>query len=257
MDSIIEKNLLNIWALGKATSVIVARTLSSSAPPRMWSEYFRTSQRLSLQVEEVLVGASLGEFLDLSVPVVEGARVVQDTPSLAPWLTTPGSLVVYFVKGDVLVDLDIGVFPGDKETIERIRTICDGPMPTGVDAVFYTLCQMNESEPKIKAVFAELTPSVMDAFDDGCVTARLTVVKGVLRLFSGIRLERVIASRGPDLAVRATAAQWATVLTGRASLNQLDTTGEAPQLVSALNNAGRIIGEDEDLSLRLRTAAGA
>jgi hypothetical protein len=257
MDSIIEKNRLNIWMLGNSSSVVVARTLSSSQPPQAWSDHFLTYQRLSLEVQESLTGQPLSDKFELFVPVVERSKIAGSTPGLASWLATPGLIAVYFIRENRIVDLDIGVFEGSGDNIKLIRSLCQGPMPTGVGSTLYTLCTLSETQTQVKAAFAQLLPTVMDAFDPGQLVARLTVVKSKLRVFTGVRLERVLASRGPDLTVRATAAQWAEVLTGRSPMERLATTGTAPQLVSALNQVGQLLGSNKGLCEQIKVAAGA
>jgi hypothetical protein len=255
MDSIIEKNRLNLWLLARSCSVVVARTLASGRPPGAFSDHFFTSQELTLEVHESLAGPPLGEKIVLSLPIVEGSRITSDEPKLVSWLTTPGSVAVYFIGGGRIADEDIGVFLGSAENIRGLRALCQGPMPVGVGPVLHTLGAMNDAESAVSAIFATLPPVVLDAFDPEHIAARLTVVKGKVRALTGIRLERILANRGPDLSVHATATQWAEVLTGKCPAAALDCTGKALQLVAALDRVGQVIGDDMRLCRLINAAA--
>jgi hypothetical protein len=258
MDTFVRDNQLNFWLQAQHGTVIVARTADAGPPPGGWSSSEVASQRLTLHVEQTLAGTEpAGRELSLDVPVVQGARTSAAQPGLASWITAPGARAIYFLIDNLVADEDLGILPGDPETIAQITTLCRGPVPPGIPAILHTLSRIASDDQRVKQLFARLEPVVLDAEDAGRAVARLTVAKGELRIFSGIRRERVAASRAPDVTLAVSAKTLGDIMTGLGSISSVVKAGSAPGLLQALDGMARIIGQEPSLTVRLRDAAAA
>lgn len=258
MDTFVRDNQLNLWLQTQLGTVIVAHTAQSGPAPGAWADSDMVRQRLTVQVEQTLAGAApSGSLVTLDVPVVKGARTAAAQPALAPWITAPGAPAIYFLIDGRVSDEDLGILPGDPATIAQVTELCRGPAPPGVPAILYTLSRIAAEEPRVKQLLAPLEPAVLDAEDAGRTVARLTLFRGELRIFSGIRLQRVARSRAPDVTIAVSAAKLGDLATGHGSFSSAVTAGSAPAFLQALDEAAGIIGRDPTLTARLRAATPA
>ena len=245
IDPFVQLNLLNLWLLARTCSVVIARTESVEPPTGIWSGSEKGVQEVSIVVEQTIYGeAPEDPKLQLAMPLAEGTRIAAATPAVATWISTPGSRVVYFLEKGQLADEDLGAFRADPELVEYLRKLCNGPIPAGTGSVFYQLSQLAQCDPDVKAGFADLPPSVMDIVEKKQAVARVTIVTGKIRVFTGIRLKRVIKSREPDITLQANATDVASVLTEQRDIGDLVVKGAAPALLSALERAAGVIAQD-------------
>jgi hypothetical protein len=96
----------------------------------------------------------------------------------------------------------------------------------------------------------------MDIMTDQQPCARVTIVATKIRVFTGIRLQRVITRRQPDVLLEATAGDIADALTGRRPIGVLVVKGEAPELLAALERAAAVIARDPEQVAVIDRAAG-
>jgi hypothetical protein len=256
VDSVFADNEVNLWTMARSSSVVVARTVDAGASPGVWSSSFESSQSITVDVDEVLCGPPRSGRVVVVVPLVEGGRLVQRTPAVAPWLATKGARAIWFLDADRPADDDLGAFAADDAMVARVRALCGGSMPPGTPAVLHELIAI-VGDAHLLASFAAPVAGVIDVTDEHDVTvARLTLAGGVLRTFSGVRLARIASTRAPAVTLRATPEQLARALTGASPLAALIVRGRAPELVDALARTAASIGADPALRARLARAAG-
>jgi len=262
MDDFLLANRLNLWLMAKTSAVVVARTENAGAPPLHWSEHLLAAQQVTISVEETISGKPPAQQkISLSIPVVKGSRIATSSPGLVPWVTQPGSRAIYFLQeGMQIADEDLSILKGDLELINWLRELCHGPIPAGAGSVLYQLVQAAETDPQVKSLFTSLEPAVIDVLEGNQRTVRLTVSTGKLRIFTGIRLQRVAHSRQADVAIHADAAQLGKVLTGEMPIEHLHITGKSSTksstLLDAMGKAGRAMALDPGRVAEISAAAG-
>jgi hypothetical protein len=165
--------------------------------------------------------------------------------------------MIYFLKDRKIPDVDLGILDAGAEIVRMVRSLCRGPMPPGVPSVLALLAQLAGEDPEVFSIFAGLKPVVMDVIAEGDeASVRMTVVRGKVRVFSGIRFERVRRGRGPDITVRASAPELARVISGAAVMAPLVISGAAPELIEAVEQAGRLVTLNPERRSLLLAAAG-
>ena len=262
MDDFLLDNRLNLWLMAKTSAVVVARTENAGAPPLHWSEHLLAAQQVTISVEETICGKPPAQQkISLSIPVVKGSRIATSSPGLVPWVTKPGSRAIYFLQeGMQIADEDLSILKGDSELIKWLRELCHGPIPAGAGSVLYHLVQAADTDPQVKSLFAALEPAVVDVLEGNHRTVRLTVSMGKVRIFTGIRLQRVADSRRADVAIHADAAQLGKVLIGEMPIEHLYITGKSSTKGSAfldtIGKAGRAIALDPRRVGEINAAAG-
>lgn len=258
LDPFIRDNQLNLWLLAQTSLVIVARINSVGPGPSLWSEPFLVTQQLSVTSEDVLFGKPPEEStLNVALPVVQGTRTANTTPGLAPWLTQVGSSVILFLQDGKFTDEDLGAFAATPELVKTMRDLCNGPIPPGTGSGLYQLSELAKDDPDVKSVFEDLEPAVLDIVENDHKTVRMTLVKGILRVFTGIRLKRVMQSRPADVTLRANAMDIVKALLEEKSLQDLVIEGENTALISALQKAGEIISRNPEYVALMKQAAGS
>ena len=257
MDPLVMQNELNLWSMARTSSVILARTVKAGPSGGGWSGTYDITQELTVEVEHTLCGPPRSGTVQVIISLVQGSRLVDRAPAIAPWLTGPGSRAIFFLRGDRPADGDLGAIPATADAEARIRALCHGPMPAGTPTVLEVLVQLAAGEPAVAAPFAAPLSGVIDVIDQRDVAvARLTVNAGVLRTFSGIRATRAATDRTADVTLRASAATMAAAVAGDAPAAALVAHGRAPALLDALSRSAAVIGALAPLRARVRAAGG-
>lgn len=251
MDPFFADNQLNVWLQARDARVFIGRTVAAGPPPAGWSDHFLAVQHLELEVEKDLCPTNeVARTVALDVGVVEGSRIADTKPGLASWLTTPGARAVWMVRGGQLVDMDTGAWPADAGTEAWIAAHCGGDVPVGVPGVLQMLLAATERESQLAAIFGAAPTSVVDVGG-----ARLTVHQGKLRVFTGVRYQRVAGSRAADVVYGADAAELALALT-RPGHTLPVRQGAAPEVDAALQRAAALLATRPDLAGPIRRAGG-
>ncbi len=257
MKSFFVENALNFYLMARTCSVVVAVTEQTGMAPTGWSDHFLATQQLSVRLEETLAGAPLKDpKLTLAVPIVRNSRISAATPELAKWIGKPGSRIICFIKDGKIVDEDLGIVEGTPEVIESMRKLIDGPLPVGSGSLLHLLSESADRQPEVKSCFEGLLPVVADIEEKRKTTARLTVVDGKLRVFTGIRLKRVLNGRNADIVIRTNRKQVGQLLLGRARAKELTVKGEAPELLKAIDSVGQSRLLQESTMEQILAAAG-
>src|SRR5262249_33493107 len=159
-------------------------------------------------LDESLCGEAPGpKTLDLSLPVVQGSRIASSSPGLASWITKAHSRAIYFLENGEISDEDLSVLPGNPEILSFVRDLCKSPVPRGRPGVLYLLSKAAETDKTVRQVFIDLGTLVADFESPSGDMTRLTASRGELRVYSGIRYQRVAHNRKPELLIRASAAE--------------------------------------------------
>ncbi|HFE44317.1 MAG TPA: hypothetical protein ENJ18_02325 [Nannocystis exedens] len=218
MDSFYLQNELNYWLAMHDSGAFIGKTIEVSGTPGVWSSLEAANQRVIVAVQDVLCGPALESPHELDMPLVQGARSAADKPGLAPWITQPGSRVIYIV-GKAGIDEDLVATPASEANVAWMKALCSSPGPTGVAALLHAYAQ-GATNPASAAILKAAGTTVLD-IEAPRGGVRLTLYKGVLRVFSGIRYDRVVGSRPPDLKIKASAADLHAVLVGKRSASAL------------------------------------
>jgi hypothetical protein len=257
MEPLVMDNELNLWSMARTSSVIMARTVRVGPSGGGWSGTFEITQALTVEVEDTLCGPPRSGAVQVIIPLVQGSRLADRVPAIVPWLAAAGSRAIFFLHDDRPADDDLGAIPATADVEARIRTLCGGPMPAGTPTMLEVLVQLAAEDTTVAAPFAAPLAGVIDVIDRRDVAvARLTVIAGVLRTFSGVRLTRAATHRPADVTLRATAAELAAALAGGEPVAALVARGQAPALLDALSRGAAVVGASAPLRARVRTAGG-
>ncbi len=257
-DPFIADNALELWRATRSAAVFVGVTESAGDPPGQWSGFERTGQIVVVRVAESICGPAPASPTTLDIEIFKGTRTAADQPALAAWIATPQSRVIYLVEEGHIVDEDLGALPAEPAVVAWLSDACRSDVPPpGIPGVLQVFTDLVAADRELAAVFAHIAPSVLDVDDNTRTIARLTVSQGQLGLYTGVRRDRVVGSRPPDVRMRATATELAGALSGELPLEHLIVGGTAPGLVRALSDAAARIQRAPRSGARLAAAAGA
>ena len=246
-------NALNLWLEMRRATTLLVRTQRAGPPPAGWSDLELVTQRLDVAVEETLCGpAPDTAALSVELPVVQGARTSSPSGGLAEWLTSAGARFVLLLEDGRLADEDLGALPATDALVERVRAACSAP-PPGLGTMLQLVAEAAERDADVRAPFTAIPDAVVDVTDPTTgEIVRLTVAAGQLRVFAGIRAERVARTRPPDARASMSAADLAALLLdGAAAEAGTDDRG----VIAALAAAGGAIRARPELRDAIARAA--
>ncbi|MBV9111147.1 MAG: hypothetical protein JO306_17205, partial [Gemmatimonadetes bacterium] len=225
MDAFARENRLNLWLLLRnGASAAAARTVAADPAPAGRSGSEAVVQRVSVIVTAPLCRApAAGTALEVPAAIVGGSRTAP-SGGLAEWIVRPGAEVVWLLEGTSMADHELGALPDSPSLRDFLRGACAGSPPPGLGAVLLALAGAAEALPGAAAPFAALPPVVVD-FHAQDQAVRLTISSGVLRVFTGVRLQRAAAARAADALARVTVPALARVAAGGAPAGVLRAAG--------------------------------